>query len=138
MIRFLQGSESGLLLHSLWARSADGAFGRAHFFACERVGRAPPECRNSTVHSESLQLIDQRTVSSSVPPHYTSQSLGAPTPPALHNIQTTSILHSLSARHDIYFSRTDEDEQNMPDGTRHLFGILYSGHLLFPKYVPTR
>lgn len=34
--------------------------------------------------------------------------------------------------------RADEDEQDMPDGFCHLFGILYFGHLLFSKYVPTR
>lgn len=45
---------------------------------------------------------------------------------------------SPSSRHETDSGRTDEDEQDMPDGICHLFGIFYSGHLLFPKYVPTR
>lgn len=42
------------------------------------------------------------------------------------------------SRHETNSGRPDEDEQDMSNGICHLFGILYSGHLLFPKYVPTR
>lgn len=43
-----------------------------------------------------------------------------------------------SSSHEADSGRPDEDEPDMPDGFRHLFGILYPGHLLFPKYVPAR
>lgn len=75
------------------------------------------------------------TQSSSVPPEPRSfQRTGAslaPRPPTKRAAASPS-------RHETDSERTDEDEQDMPDGICHLFGILYSGHLLFPKYVPTR
>ncbi|XP_023383221.1 uncharacterized protein LOC111735994 [Pteropus vampyrus] len=40
--------------------------------------------------------------------------------------------------HEAGATGSDEDEQNLPDGAGHLLGILYPGHLLFPKYVAPR
>lgn len=72
--------------------------------------------------------------SSSEPRRAPGSSLRSP-PPSLH-----AASRSLQpVRPDEAESgRADEDEQDMPDAFCHLFGILYSGHLLFPKYVPTR
>lgn len=97
-----------------------------------RGGRAapPPAAPRWYTPPGCVRLIDRRTILIS-----TSSDCNKPPPLPGHKART---LRASSSRHETDSGRPDEDEQDLPDAIRHLFRILYSGHLLFPKYVPAR
>ncbi|KAE8281578.1 hypothetical protein D5F01_LYC20567 [Larimichthys crocea] len=98
---------------------------------------SPPAA--AAVVRSMLERIDRQTILISTKPEPpelpTDRPFVSPTTTQSEQQRASSSLSP--SRNETDSERTDEDEQDMPDGFCHLFGILYSGHLLFPKYVPT-